>query len=172
METNLPVSLLRSAKHTIAIYSAYHASRYIHDVDPALTMWMFGFFNLINGGFLFPIFSIWSDYKTYRQPIRLELELAGPEVERGNGPFNLPIFDHQHSPQNITAYAYLLGSGVGLGLGMAWLCPTLTGFGVFLAALGLFHILEYLTTAMFQQRRGGLSCGLFWRLRLQFGGRC
>ncbi|KAJ3036120.1 hypothetical protein HK097_003923, partial [Rhizophlyctis rosea] len=129
---------------------------WIKGSDLALTLYLFAFFNLINGGFIYLLYSIWSSYKRITEGPDPE-PAPSPEVESGNGPLSLPIFDNQHSPQNIAAYAYLLGCGVGLGIGMAWLCPTLRGFGVFLAALGVFHTLEYLTTAMYQQGRVGLS---------------
>ncbi|KAI9492462.1 Isoprenylcysteine carboxyl methyltransferase family-domain-containing protein [Zychaea mexicana] len=65
---------------------------------------------------------------------------------------NAKLFDGSNSPQNISTYGFLLGIVCGGGLVFAMLCEPkweIPQFGLFLAALALFHFLEYLATALF-----------------------
>ncbi|KAI9474020.1 MAG: Isoprenylcysteine carboxyl methyltransferase family-domain-containing protein [Benjaminiella poitrasii] len=60
------------------------------------------------------------------------------------------IFDGKNSPQNISVYGFLLGMVCSAGLMFACVSNTaIPQFGIFLAALALFHFLEYIATALF-----------------------
>jgi len=61
----------------------------------------------------------------------------------------IPILDGQHTPQNIALHGFIVGSLFGLGIGISLYSEKLFQLGLFIAALGLFHVLEYLLTAMF-----------------------
>ncbi|KAJ3166953.1 hypothetical protein HDU88_003042 [Geranomyces variabilis] len=93
---------------------------------------------------------------TLLNPICLAMQIMSPKAsgprlslpEAGYGPFGLPIFDGAHTPQNIAAHAYLLGVTAGAGLA-AGLCSTaFRGLGFFIGMLAVFHVLEYICTAM------------------------
>ncbi|KAI8827165.1 Isoprenylcysteine carboxyl methyltransferase family-domain-containing protein [Fimicolochytrium jonesii] len=74
---------------------------------------------------------------------------AKTQPDHGLGPLGLPIFDGQHTPQNIAAHAYLIGVLHGVGLVLGLYSENYRGLGFFLNALAMFHILEYLMTAMY-----------------------
>ncbi|TPX72332.1 hypothetical protein SpCBS45565_g00607 [Spizellomyces sp. 'palustris'] len=81
-------------------------------------------------------------------PAASEPQPAQPEM--AFGPFGLPIFDGEHTPQNIAAYAYLLGCAHGFGVAVGLFSPNIAGLGFFIAMLALFHTLEYICTAMYR----------------------
>ncbi|KND00971.1 hypothetical protein, variant [Spizellomyces punctatus DAOM BR117] len=81
-------------------------------------------------------------------PAGSEPQPAQPEM--AFGPFGLPIFDGEHTPQNIAAYAYLLGCAHGFGVAVGLVSPNIPGLGFFIAMLALFHTLEYICTAMYR----------------------
>lgn len=72
------------------------------------------------------------------------------------------LFDGENTPQNISTYGFLLGIACGGGLVFAFLSNSSTWhvpqFGLFLAALALFHFLEYLATALFNPDKLTLDC--------------
>lgn len=73
------------------------------------------------------------------------------------------LFDGENTPQNISTYGFLLGLVCGGGLLFAVLCDPSRQppqFGIFLAALALFHFLEYLATALFNPDKLTLDCKL------------
>ncbi|KAJ3148206.1 hypothetical protein HDU86_007554 [Geranomyces michiganensis] len=72
------------------------------------------------------------------------------QPEAGCGPLGLPIFDGAHTPQNIAAHAYLLGVAAGAGLGVGVWSMAFRGLGLFIGMLAVFHILEYICTAMYR----------------------
>ncbi|KAI8645122.1 Isoprenylcysteine carboxyl methyltransferase family-domain-containing protein [Parasitella parasitica] len=60
------------------------------------------------------------------------------------------IFDGKNSPQNISVYGFILGMVCSAGIMFAVLSDSkIPQFGIFLAALSLFHFLEYIATALF-----------------------
>ncbi|CAO3630647.1 unnamed protein product [Mucor fragilis] len=60
------------------------------------------------------------------------------------------IFDGRNTPQNISVYGFLLGMVCSAGIMFAVLSDShIPQFGIFLAALSLFHFLEYVATALF-----------------------
>lgn len=70
------------------------------------------------------------------------------------------LLDGENTPQNISLYGYLLGFVSGGGLIYA-LTNGSTGppqAGYFLCALGLFHFLEYLATALYNPHKLSLDC--------------
>lgn len=71
---------------------------------------------------------------------------------------NARLFDGTNSPQNIATYGFLLGIVGGGGLMFALLSGSTPQFGYFLAALALFHFLEYLATALFNPHKLSLDC--------------
>lgn len=71
------------------------------------------------------------------------------------------LFDGENTPQNISTYGFLLGVVCGGGLVFAVLSDPSRQppqFGIFLAALTLFHFLEYLATALFNPDKLSLDC--------------
>lgn len=82
-------------------------------------------------------------------------ETSAPGLRRempdvGLGPLGLPIFDGQHTPQNISAHAYLLGCVHGVGMVIGFFRTNMRALGFFVGMLALFHVLEYLSTAMYR----------------------
>ncbi|RUP52150.1 farnesyl cysteine-carboxyl methyltransferase, mediates the carboxyl methylation step during C-termin, partial [Jimgerdemannia flammicorona] len=65
----------------------------------------------------------------------------------------LPIFDANNSPQNISVYAFLLGSAFGASLTHAFYDRATPQLSIFLAALAIFHVLEYIATALFNPQK-------------------
>ncbi|KAI8983433.1 Isoprenylcysteine carboxyl methyltransferase family-domain-containing protein [Pilobolus umbonatus] len=60
------------------------------------------------------------------------------------------LFDGRNTPQNISVYGFILGLICATGVMFAILGDTtIPQFGIFLAALSLFHFLEYIATALF-----------------------
>ena len=77
---------------------------------------------------------------------------------------NANLFDGSNSPQNISTYGFLLGIICGGGIVFAMICEPkweIPQFGLFLAALALFHFLEYLATALFNPDTLTLDCKLY-----------
>jgi protein-S-isoprenylcysteine O-methyltransferase len=69
------------------------------------------------------------------------------------------IFDGENSPQNISVYGFLLGMVCSAGLMFTIVSDTkIPQFGIFLAALSLFHFLEYIATALFNADKLSLDC--------------
>ncbi|CAG8480590.1 15747_t:CDS:2 [Cetraspora pellucida] len=59
------------------------------------------------------------------------------------------ILDGRNTPQNISVYSFALGAVFSASVFVGWYSETFSQLGVFLAALALFHELEYLFTALF-----------------------
>ncbi|KAF8933666.1 farnesyl cysteine-carboxyl methyltransferase [Dissophora ornata] len=60
------------------------------------------------------------------------------------------LFDGQNSPQNIAVYGFGLGALFGASIILATIVQTsIPQFWLFLAALGVFHALEYIAIALF-----------------------
>ncbi|KAJ8654877.1 hypothetical protein O0I10_009442 [Lichtheimia ornata] len=82
----------------------------------------------------------WSEFSSHQEPER-------PCQD------TIRLFDGENTPQNISSYGFLLGIACGGGLVFAFLSNSsswhVPQFGLFLAALALFHFLEYLATALF-----------------------
>lgn len=69
------------------------------------------------------------------------------------------IFDGKNTPQNISVYGFLLGMVCSAGIMFAVLSDSnIPQFGIFLAALSLFHFLEYIATALFNADKLSLDC--------------
>lgn len=69
------------------------------------------------------------------------------------------IFDGRNTPQNISVYGFLLGMVCSAGIMFAILSDShIPQFGIFLAALSLFHFLEYVATALFNADKLSLDC--------------
>ncbi len=60
------------------------------------------------------------------------------------------ILDGRHTPQNISLYSFCFGATFGGCLVIGYYSETIPQLGVFLAALALFHELEYMMTALFK----------------------
>ncbi|CAG8519749.1 8085_t:CDS:2 [Dentiscutata erythropus] len=59
------------------------------------------------------------------------------------------VLDGRNTPQNISIYSFLLGTVFSASVFVGWYSKTFSQLGIFLAALSLFHELEYLFTALF-----------------------
>lgn len=69
------------------------------------------------------------------------------------------IFDGKNTPQNISVYGFILGMVCSAGIMFAILSESqIPQFGIFLAALSLFHFLEYIATALFNADKLSLDC--------------
>jgi hypothetical protein len=89
-----------------------------------------------------------------------------------NGPTNpripesitdIRLFDGQNSPQNIAVYGFGLGGLFGASLVLATIVKTsIPQFWLFLAALGVFHALEYIAIALFNPTKLKLDCKFFF----------
>jgi hypothetical protein len=78
---------------------------------------------------------------------------------RSNLNDEIRIFDGKNSPQNISAYGFLLGMVCSAGIMYAYNAKTeIPHFGIFLSALALFHFLEYIATALFNPDKLTLDC--------------
>ena len=78
-----------------------------------------------------------------------------PQVdEKFHGIFNLPLLDGAHTFQSVSLYAFLLGSVSGLGFSCYFSQYSFAVFGVYLFSLGLFHNLEYISTALYRDDVG------------------
>ncbi|RUS26810.1 farnesyl cysteine-carboxyl methyltransferase, mediates the carboxyl methylation step during C-termin [Jimgerdemannia flammicorona] len=64
---------------------------------------------------------------------------------------SLPIFDGENTPQNISTYGFLLGAIFGGSIIFVAYERELPQLGIYLAALSLFHTLEYVATALFNR---------------------
>ncbi|CAG8651596.1 5477_t:CDS:2 [Funneliformis caledonium] len=60
------------------------------------------------------------------------------------------ILDGRHTPQNISLYSFCFGIAFGGCLTIGYFSDTIPQLGIFLAALALFHELEYMMTALFK----------------------
>jgi hypothetical protein len=71
------------------------------------------------------------------------------------------IFDGKNTPQNISVYGFLIGMVCSAGIMFAVMgSGKIPHFGIFLAALALFHFLEYIATALFNPHKLSLDCKL------------
>ncbi|KAJ3409653.1 hypothetical protein HDV05_004311 [Chytridiales sp. JEL 0842] len=65
------------------------------------------------------------------------------------------LFSKHHTPANIALHAFLLGLSSGMGMTWGLVAPSkgwgMKGLGFFVSALSSFHMLEYLTTAMYRR---------------------
>lgn len=69
------------------------------------------------------------------------------------------LFDGENSPQNIAVYGFGLGALFGASLIVATIVETsIPQFWFFLAALGVFHSLEYIAIALFNPTKLNLDC--------------
>lgn len=69
------------------------------------------------------------------------------------------LFDGENSPQNIAVYGFGLGALFGASLILSTLVNTsIPQFWLFLAALGVFHALEYIAIALFNPSKLNLDC--------------
>ncbi|KAF9581623.1 hypothetical protein BGW38_001301 [Lunasporangiospora selenospora] len=67
---------------------------------------------------------------------------------------DIRLFDGKNSPQNIAVYGFGLGALFGAGLILATIVQTpIPQFWFFLAALGVFHSLEYIAIALFNPNK-------------------
>lgn len=71
-----------------------------------------------------------------------------------------PILNNIHNPANIAIYAAFLGTITGLGIGILILSETMKGFGMFVFSIGIFHLMEYISTAMYHSDTVKLSAFL------------
>lgn len=62
-----------------------------------------------------------------------------------------------HVAPNIALYSVLAGALIGSGL-MGFFFTSHRAFGLYLFSLGIFHLFEYLTTAIFNPKRVKLDC--------------
>jgi hypothetical protein len=71
------------------------------------------------------------------------------------------LFDGENSPQNIAVYGFGLGAVFGAGIILATMVgSSIPQFWLFLAALGVFHSLEYIAIALFNPTKLSLDCKL------------
>ena len=69
------------------------------------------------------------------------------------------LFDGENSPQNIAVYGFGLGALFGASVILATMVGTsIPQFWLFLAALGVFHSLEYIAIALFNPTKLKLDC--------------
>jgi protein-S-isoprenylcysteine O-methyltransferase len=69
------------------------------------------------------------------------------------------LFDGQNSPQNIAVYGFGLGALFGTSVILATMVgSSIPQFWLFLAALGVFHSLEYVAIALFNPTKLTLDC--------------
>jgi len=72
---------------------------------------------------------------------------------------DIRLFDGQNSPQNIAVYGFGLGGLFGASIVLATIVKTsIPQFWLFLAALGVFHALEYIAIALFNPTKLKLDC--------------
>lgn len=78
------------------------------------------------------------------------------------------ILDGENTPQNISLYGFLLGVVSGGGLIYALFIGSTEApqLGYFLCALGLFHFLEYLATALFNPHKLSLDCKSYIHIQI------
>ncbi|RUS22638.1 hypothetical protein BC937DRAFT_88185 [Endogone sp. FLAS-F59071] len=80
--------------------------------------------------------------------------MSDPPLEtRRQDEAGLPIFDGENSPQNISVYGFLLGAVFGGSALFVAFNRDVPQIGLFLAALALFHVLEYVATALFNPHK-------------------
>ncbi|KAG2234339.1 hypothetical protein INT48_000789 [Thamnidium elegans] len=83
--------------------------------------------------------------------------LQKPKIKKQNKD-QIHIFDGRNTPQNISVYGFLLGMVCSGGIMFAILGNSdMPHFGIFLAALTLFHFLEYIATALFNSDKLSLD---------------
>lgn len=100
--------------------------------------------------------------------IRLMPQQQPYDPKQKNAKDEIHILDGKNSPQNISLYGFLLGMVCSAGLMFSLLGQSkIPQFGIFLAALSLFHFLEYIATALFNADKLSLDCTLeaFSRLK-------
>lgn len=87
-----------------------------------------------------------------------DIQLIRPKIARHDKD-EIHIFDGRNTAQNISVYGFLLGMVCSAGLMFALLGNSeMPHFGIFLAALALFHFLEYVATALFNPDKLSLDC--------------
>lgn len=67
------------------------------------------------------------------------------------------LLDGRNSPQNISIYSFGFGAMFGIFVTVVYYSETFSQLGIFLAALALFHELEYLITALFNAEKLSLD---------------
>lgn len=94
--------------------------------------------------------------------IHLIRDPSPPFKQQYKGSDKIHIFDGRNTPQNISVYGFLLGMVCSAGLMFAIMGKSkMPQFGIFLAALALFHFLEYIATALFNPHKLSLDCKSF-----------
>jgi protein-S-isoprenylcysteine O-methyltransferase len=87
------------------------------------------------------------------------IHLIRPEPIKRHHKDEIHIFDGRNTPQNISVYGFLLGMVCSAGIMFAMIGDSeMPHFGIFLAALALFHFLEYIATALFNPDKLSLDC--------------
>lgn len=66
-----------------------------------------------------------------------------------------------HVAPNIALFSVLAGALIGSGLAATFFVPAHRTFGLYLLSLGIFHLSEYLTTAVFNPRRVKLDSFMY-----------
>ena len=99
--------------------------------------------HFITCAFLYRIFTNVESVPVYHSP---KISLSAYHV----GFLGLKWLNGEHIHANIVSYSYFLGLIAGLGF-VAATAKLMTGVSFFLGFLSLFHILEYQTTALYQQ---------------------
>lgn len=94
--------------------------------------------------------------------------LQKPKIKRQDKD-QIRIFDGRNTPQNISVYGFLLGMLCSGGIMFAILGNSdMPHFGIFLAALTLFHFLEYIATALFNSDKLSLDCKSLCAYKIKF----
>ncbi|RHZ68262.1 hypothetical protein Glove_296g21 [Diversispora epigaea] len=72
----------------------------------------------------------------------------------------ISIMTEHHSPQNISIYSFGFGTTFGISVVVAYCSESFMPLGIYMAALALFHELEYLLTALFNANKLSLDAFL------------
>ncbi|KAI9298502.1 ICMT-domain-containing protein [Neoconidiobolus thromboides FSU 785] len=95
-------------------------------------------------------------------PKTIDLENSPPpNYQDFKNEFILAYQQGDHIPATIAVYASFAGILIGFGLSFALFVSGYRAFGMYVMALGGFHLLEYLITAIFNPRRVKLDSFLY-----------
>jgi hypothetical protein len=127
-------------------------------IDTACFLAWSAYVQLALGNIVHFMFIIKVAYESYTSWIKkAELVPIPLLVEEDHcGILKLPILDGKHTFTNIAVYSTLLGIVGGLGLTLWTSSFLFSSFGTFVTLLTMFHLMEYVTTVMFN--RGSLEC--------------